>query len=87
MPSETPFVDPATGTLETDQILYEAIPLGKLIGVFVAISLVPYALVFSDLGTAGIDVVLVVIGHFILALGAGIVLIYAIARGTQLAEK
>lgn len=85
--SASPFVDPTTGDLETAQILSEAIPLGKLIGVFVAISLVPFALAFSDVGNSGVDVVLVVIGQFVLAVGAGIVLMYAIARGLQLSEE
>lgn len=52
MPPSTPFVDRATGALDTDQILAEAIPIAKLIGLFVAIALVPLAIVFL-LGGSG----------------------------------
>lgn len=41
MPSPKPFVDPTTGDLDTNQILSEAVPLGKLVGLFVALGLVP----------------------------------------------
>lgn len=87
MPSSPPFVDPATNELDTDQILSEALPLGKLIGLFLIISLGPFALVFFALGNSGFGAVLVLIGQFILAIGTGIVLIYSIARGIQLAGK
>ena len=86
MPPTPPFVDPATGELDTDQILAEAVPLGKLIGVFVAISLVPFALVFLALGS-GVGAISAVIAQFILAVGAGIVLMYVIARGMQLSSE
>lgn len=87
MSASPPFVDPVTNELKTDEILSEALPLGKLIGLFVAISLVPFALVFFALGNSGLGAVLVLIGQFILAIGAGIVLLYIIARGIQLAGE
>lgn len=86
MSASPPFVDPSTSELDTDQILYEAIPLAKLIGVFVAFSLVPFALVFF-IGPSGFGALLAVLGQFILAVGAGIVLMYVIARGMQLSDE
>ncbi|MFC6865124.1 hypothetical protein ACFQGE_16875 [Halomicroarcula sp. GCM10025817] len=86
MPSSRPFVDPATGSLDEQQILVEAVPLAKLIGLFVAISLVPFALVFFVLGDSALGVLVGLLGQFVLAVGAGVVLVYAVARGTQLAE-
>jgi len=41
-----PFIDPATGEIDRAQILSEAMPLAKLIGVFVAGSLPLYAIAF-----------------------------------------
>lgn len=87
MPSPPPFVDPTTRELDTDQVLLEALALGKLIGLFVAISLVPFALVFFVLGSSGLSAILVVAGQFVLAIGAGIVLMYVIARGRQLSGE
>lgn len=87
MPSPRPFINPATGELDTDQILSEAVPLGKLIGLFVAISLVPFGLMFFALGNSGLGALLAVIAQFILAVGAGIVLMYVLARGMQLSGE
>jgi len=81
----TPFVD-TDGTIDTDQVLAEAVPLARLIGLFVAVALVPFALVFLALGNSILGTVLVVAAQFVLAVGTGIVLMYVIARGTQLAE-
>lgn len=88
MTSAPPFVDPTTGELETDQILQEAVPLGKLIGVFVIISLVPFGLAFLFTRFPfPLRAVLTVFGQFILAIGAAIVLMYIIARGMQLSGE
>jgi hypothetical protein len=84
MASQAPFIDPDTQELDTDQIRSEAIPLAKLIGLFVLISLLPFALGLLLLGNEGLGAVFVVIGQFILAIGGGIVLMYVIARGMRL---
>lgn len=86
MPPSTPFVDPATGTLKTDQILAEAIPLAKLVGAFVAVALIPFAIGFLVGDRSVFGVLFAVVGQFVLAVGAGIVLMYVIARAQQLAE-
>ena len=88
MSSSPPFVDPNKGTLDTDQILSEAVPLGKLIGVFVVISLIPFGLAFVFTRFPfPLRALLTVVGQFVLAVGAGTVLMYLIARGMQLSSE
>ncbi|GCF15442.1 hypothetical protein Harman_33770 [Haloarcula mannanilytica] len=86
MPADRPFVDPATGELEPNQIMSEVIPLAKLIGVFVGGAFLPYGFAFFGSDSSALGVVLTLIGEFVLAVGAGVVLIYVIARGIRLAE-
>jgi len=87
MPSSRPFIDPATGEVNTAQVLSEAIPLAKLIGVFVGGAVLPYAIVFFGAENSALGALLALLGDFILAVGAGITLMYAIARGIQLAGE
>lgn len=82
-----PFVDRTTGTIDTTQILAEAIPLAKLIGLFVAIALGPLLFVFFIGGRSLFGTVMTVVAQFVLAVGAGIVLMYVITRAIQLAES
>lgn len=88
MTSSPPFVDPTTRELDTEQILLEAILLGKLVGAFVLVSLVPFVLAFVftrfPFPLRGL---LTLIGQFVLTVGAGIVLVYCIARGMHLAGE
>lgn len=74
MSPSPPFVDSGTGTIDTAQILAEVIPLAKLVGVFVALALVPSALVFFTLGNSALGAIFTVIAQFVLAIGSGIVL-------------
>ncbi|MFC7140634.1 hypothetical protein ACFQMA_12465 [Halosimplex aquaticum] len=62
MPSAKPFLDPATGDPDTGRILSEAVPLAKLIGVFVAVSLVPFGFAFLAFGHSVLGVILTLIG-------------------------
>lgn len=87
MPRSTPFVDRETGTIDTAQILVEAIPLAKLIGVFVAIALVPFAMAFLLGGRSAAGAVFAFAGQFVLAVGSGIVLMYVVSRAIQLSEE
>ncbi|WP_459192845.1 hypothetical protein [Halosimplex sp. J119] len=87
MPSSKPFIDPTTGELDTDQILAEAVPIGKLVLLFGAVSLVPFGLTFLALGNSLVGVLLAALGQFVLAVGAAVVLIYAVARGRQLSGE
>lgn len=84
MTSSPPFVDPNTAVLDTDQIMVEAILLAKLIGLFVGLALVPLAVAFTVRGVPG--AVFTLVAQFILAVGSGIVLIYAVSRGIQLSS-
>jgi hypothetical protein len=86
MPADRPFVDPATGELEPNQIMAEVIPLAKLIGVFVGGAVLPYAFASFGSESSVLGAVLALVGEFILAVGAGVVLIYVIASGIRLAE-
>lgn len=85
MPPSAPFIDRETGTIDTTQVILEAIPLIKLIGGIVAIALVPYALAFVLGGVLG--TLFAVAGQFVLAVGTGIVLLYVIVRAMQLAGE
>ncbi|WP_415379823.1 hypothetical protein [Halosimplex sp. TS25] len=87
MPSAKPFIDPTTGDPDTDRILSEAVPLAKLIGVFVALSLVPFALAFVAFGHSILGAILTLVGQFVLAVGTGVVLLYVVARGIQLSGE
>jgi hypothetical protein len=87
MPARPPFVDPATGSIDTAQIITEAIPLAKLIGVFVAIAIVPFALASTLFGRSILGTIVTVVAQFVLAVGTGVVLTYVVARGRQLSRE
>ena len=87
MPSNTPCVEPVTAELAYAQILAEAIPLGKLIGFIVGVSLVPFGLMFLLSGGSRLGLVFALFGQFILAVGAGLVLMYVIARASALSGE
>lgn len=61
--------------------------IAKLVGLFVAIALVPFVLVVLLAGSSPVGMVLAVVMQFVLAVGAGIVLLYTISGGIQLADK
>jgi len=81
--TSSPFLDQEKGTLDLQQILSEAIPLVALIGLVATVALIPLAIMLT-LGV--LPIIFTILTQFILAVGAGIVLIYIIARGIQLAE-
>jgi len=85
MSPSPPFIDTATGSLDTDQIKNEAFPLAGLVALFGGLALIPYVFAFF-FANSGLGVLFSIIGQFILAVGAGIVLIYAVARGIQLTD-
>jgi hypothetical protein len=87
MSPSPPFVDPGTGTLDYDRILVEAAPIAKLIGLFVAVALVPFAVGVVLLSRSGIGLLFAVVGQFVLAVGAAVVLLYVIQRALQLSEE
>lgn len=87
MSSSPPFVDPRTATLDFYQIARESILLAKLIGLFVAIALAPLTIAFFLGGNSGLGALFALAAQFILAVGSGIVLIYAISRGVAFATE
>lgn len=86
MPSSPPFIDQETGGLDTDQIRSEAYPLFGLIALFAGLALIPFVVVFFVGGSSALGFLFSVLGQLILAVGAGIVLMYVVARGIRLAE-
>lgn len=85
MSSSPPFIDRESGALETSQIWAEAFPLIGLIVLFGALAMIPFLAVIMFAGNSFLGAMLTVLSQFILAVGSGIVLIYVIARGNQLA--
>lgn len=67
--------------LDGEHIWTEAVPLAKLVAV---LALVPVAFAVT-FGT--FPRILMLVAQFILAVGTGIVLLYIVARGIQLAEE
>jgi hypothetical protein len=86
MAPSSPFVAP-DGTIETERVLAEAVPLARLIGLVVVAALPPYAVVFLFAGDSLLGQLLAVVGQFVLAVGAGVVLIHAVTRAIRLAGE
>jgi hypothetical protein len=87
MSPSTPFVDRSTGKLNVSQILVEAIPLAKLVGLFVGVALAPLVLAFLVDGTnSALGAFFTLVAQFVLAVGTGVVLLYVVVRGMHLAE-
>jgi hypothetical protein len=84
MPADPPFLDPTDRSLDTDQILYEAIPIASLAALFAGIALIPL-LVATFLGPSSIALLFTVLAQFVAAVGTGIVLLYILVRAEQLA--
>lgn len=96
MPPSNPFIDANTGTLDTDGIVEEAIPLAKLIGIIGVIAYAPLAILaigyppgftivhgLPDVFTS----VFTVASQFLLAVGSSVVLLYVISRALQLSRE
>lgn len=83
MPSRRPFFERGTGELDVEQVVAEAVPLAKLVGLVAVVALVP--LLPALLGIPG-ALGFTLVGQFVLAVGSGVVLVYVVARGVQLAD-
>lgn len=86
MAPSTPFVDRTDGTIDTDQVLVEAIPIAKLVALVVAVALVPFVLAILLDSVPVLGMLFAIAGQFTLAVGSGIVLIYVITRAIDLAD-
>jgi hypothetical protein len=84
MQPSSPFVAP-DGTVNTERVLAEAVPLARLIVLVVLAAAPPFALVFLFAGDSLLGTLLSVVGGVVLAAGAGVVLIHVVVRGTALA--
>ncbi|SEO44267.1 hypothetical protein SAMN04487948_102438 [Halogranum amylolyticum] len=87
MDSLPPFVDSETSSLDTSRIWQEAAPLAGLILLFGALALVPYLLVLLFAGNSLVGALFTLVAQFVLAVGGGVVLLYVVARGIQLADE
>ena len=81
-----PFIDQASGELDLGQIRDEAFPLAGLIILFGGLALLVFLIALLVSGNPLLGGVFTVVSQFILAVGTGIVLMYVIARGMQLAD-
>lgn len=90
MSPSRPFFDPATGELDTVQLIKEVIPLTKLIGAVVLVALVPILFRVTLgvlLGLTSEFGLYVLASQFIIAVGTGIVLLYVIVRANQMIDE
>ena len=85
MSDDPPFVNPETGALDTAQIRAEAYPLAGLVMLFGALALVPFVLSLFARGSP-LSTLFTIVAQFVLAIGTGLVLIYVVTRGIQLAD-
>ena len=84
MSSSPLFIDSTSGTLDTDQLIREAIPLSKLIGSLGLIALIPFAIASTTRLFGGVFILLT---QFLLAIGSALVILYVITRALQLSEE
>lgn len=85
--SSPPFIDQASGELDLGQIRAEVFPLAALIVLFGGMALLVFLIMLLIGGNSLLAGFLTVVSQFILAVGTGIVLMYVIARGIQLADE
>ena len=81
-----PFIDPESGELDLAQIRAEVFPLVGLIVLFGGLALLVFLVTLLVGGNALLAGFLTVVSQFTLAVGTGIVLMYVVARGIQLAD-
>ncbi|SDQ89649.1 hypothetical protein [Halopelagius longus] len=86
MPPSNPLIDPETGDIDLHRLYYEARPIAELTVVFVGVALLPFAAAFL-FGPSWVGAPFAVLGQFVLAVGAGVVLLYVISRAIQLAAE
>jgi len=91
MSPSRPFFESPSGEFDTGQILYEAIPLAKLVAGIGVVALLPQLVhwLFVELVslTPALAVVFTLATQFVLAVGTGLVLMYVVVRANQLADQ
>lgn len=86
MQPSSPFVDRENGTIDVGRVLVEAEPVARLVALFAGLAFVPMLLAFAA-GPSPLAALFTVLGQFVLAVGAGVVLIHVVVRGTRLAAE
>ena len=82
-----PLVDPETGEIDRDRVLSEAVPLAKLVLLVAAVAFLPFSVALLLGSYSLFGRLFTLLSQFVLAVGSGLVLIYAVARGVQIAEE
>lgn len=85
MPSP-PFIDRESGELDLDQIRAEAFPVAGLVVLFGALALLPFLLTLLVSYNRLLAGFFTLVSQFVIAVGVGVVLMYVVARGIQLAD-
>ncbi|MFC6827084.1 hypothetical protein [Halopelagius fulvigenes] len=86
MTPSNPLIDPETGDIDLERLYYEARPIAELMVLLAGVALVPFAAAFAVTSSL-IGPLLAVLGQFVLAVGAGVVLLYVVSRAIQLARE
>ena len=81
-----PFVD-ETGAIDRNRVLSEAVPLAKLVLLVAAAAFLPFSIVLLFGSYSIVGPVFTLLSQFVLAVGTGVVLMYVVARGVQIAEE
>ncbi|MFC4408087.1 hypothetical protein [Haloarchaeobius iranensis] len=91
MSPSRPFFTTPSGEFDTGQLLYEAIPLAKLVALVGAVALTPQLLHWLAIEllsiTPALGIVFTLATQFVLAVGTGLVLIYVVVRANQLTDQ
>jgi hypothetical protein len=85
MRPSTLFIDAEAGGIDLDEIAREAVPIAYIIGLFVSIAIIPFALTVLFAGNSVLGVLLGLLTQFILAIGGAVTLLYIVARGVEAA--
>lgn len=85
MPSP-PFIDRESGELDLGQIRAEAFPVAGLVVLFGTLALLPFLVTLLVSYNRLLAGFFTLVSQFVIAVGVGVVLMYVVARGTQLAD-
>ncbi|MFB6353751.1 MAG: hypothetical protein ABEJ92_06660 [Halobacteriales archaeon] len=82
-----PFIDGETGALDTGQVAREALRIAGLVVLFGSLAMLAFLVGLLAGGNAAVGLLFSFVAQLVIAVGAGVVLIYAVARGVQLADS
>lgn len=87
MSPSSPFVDLENGSIDVGRVVVEAWPIARLVAMFAGVALVPFLLAYGAGPGSPLAALFAIAGQFVLAVGAGVVLIHVVVRGTRLAAE